>query len=252
MPTVRDIFDYIDSFAPFACQCEWDNSGLLVGEAFAPVQKIGVVLDITNEAVAQAAALGVDLLVSHHPVIFNPIKQLDASSPVYLLAAHGIAAVCAHTNLDAAVGGVNDALAASLGFENPVRLAEIGDERVLRCCTLKSAMSANELAGYACERLSCSVRLCEGKGQISKVGICSGAGGEYLAFAAAKGCDAYITGEMKHHEMLEARALGITAIEAGHFQTENPVVAVLAKRLSDEFKTEAVVIGQQSPFITVN
>lgn len=252
MPKVRDVFEYIDSFAPFDSQCEWDNSGLLVGDAQREVKKIGVVLDITARAVAQAARAGVDLLVSHHPVIFNPISRLDASSPVYLLASSGIAAICAHTSLDAAIGGVNDALARALGFDNPVRLSESSDERIIRCCTVTPAMTPTALARTVCEKLSCAVRLCEGRGMISKVALCGGAGGEYLGFAAANGCDAYITGEIKHHEMLEAKALGITAIDAGHFETENPVVPVLAKQLKDKFGVETVTIGQSSPFITID
>ena len=112
--TVRDIYNAIDGFAPFALAEGWDNSGLLVGSMHQPVRSVLVALDITDAVLHEASQLPADLIVAHHPVIFHPLKSLPGESLPYRLAASGIAAICAHTNLDIAKDGVNDALAARL------------------------------------------------------------------------------------------------------------------------------------------
>ena len=113
MAVVGDIYNALDAFCPFDVHEQWDNVGLLVGESSAQVTRAAVVLDITPDAVERAHEVGAQLIISHHPVIFHPIKNLGAHDPVYLLAKYGMNAICAHTNLDCADGGVNDVLAQS-------------------------------------------------------------------------------------------------------------------------------------------
>lgn len=245
-PTVNDVFEYIDAFAPFGKQCEWDNSGFIVGNADDEILKIGVVLDITNEAVKYAIGNGINLIVSHHPVIFRGIKTVTADSLTYQLIRNGISAICAHTSLDIAKGGVNDALAAALGFKNAVPLSESGETEMVRVSEIEP-VSGEQLAKLCADRLSTSVRLADCGKAIKKVAVCGGAGSDFMYDAANAGCDAYITGEAKHHEFLEAKALGITLIEAGHFETENPVVAVLAEKLKNNFDCDVEIIPQDSP-----
>ncbi|MBQ7121851.1 MAG: Nif3-like dinuclear metal center hexameric protein [Clostridia bacterium] len=242
-PTVKDIFDYIDSIAPFEAQCDWDNSGLIVGSFNAQVNKIGVVLDITCDAVKYAAQNGIDLIVSHHPVIFRAVKNFYADDPAFLLAKNGISAICAHTSLDIAKGGVNDALAAALGFENAFPLTESGEEAMVRVAEIKPT-TADELAELVADKLSTCVAVADGGKEIRKVALCGGAGSDFFEIA---GCDAYITGEVKHHEFFKAAEAGITLIAAGHFETENPVVAVLAENLKNNFGCEVEIIPQKSP-----
>lgn len=242
-PTVKDIYDYIDGIAPFKNQCEWDNSGLVVGDLNADVKKIGVVLDITSAAVKYAAENGIDLIVSHHPVIFRAVKTFYADDPAFILASNGISAICAHTSLDIARGGVNDALAASLGFKNAYQLAENGEESMVRVAEIKPT-TAEELAKLVAEKLSTSVAVADGGKEIRKVAVCGGAGADFFENA---GCDAYITGEVKHHEFLKAAENGITLIAAGHFETEIPVVAMLAEKLKNNFNCEVEIIPQKSP-----
>ena len=107
MLTVKEVYEAIDAFAPFASQESWDNSGLLVGGMAQPADRILTTLDISEAIVAQAVAEQVQLVVAHHPVIFSPLKTLPPDSPVYQLAAHGIAAICVHTPLDMAPLGLN-------------------------------------------------------------------------------------------------------------------------------------------------
>ncbi len=245
-PTVKDIIEYINIIAPFEKQCDWDNSGFIVGDKNSEVKKIGVVLDITSEAVKFASENGMDLIVSHHPVIFNGIKTVFADDPTYLLIKNGISAICAHTSLDIAKGGVNDALAAVLGFENAVPLSECGETEMVRIAETKT-LSGKELAKLCSEKLSTVVAISDSEKEIKKVALCGGAGSSFMHDAAKAGCDALITGEAKHHEFLDSKEIGITLIAAGHFETENPVVAILAEKIRNEFDCKVEIIPQESP-----
>lgn len=244
-PTVKDIFDFLQSIAPFEAQCEWDNSGLLVGEPSKEVKKIGVVLDITADAVDYAAKNGIDLIVSHHPVIFRPAKNFLDGNPAYMLAKNGISAICAHTSLDIAKGGVNDALAAALGFDNVSDFSECGETAMIRIAEICET-DAECLAKLVAEKLSTCTAVADGGKKIKTVALCGGAGGDFCFEVAAK-CDAFITGEVKHHEFLAAKDMGLTLISAGHFETENPVVSVLADKIKAEFDCEVEIIPQSSP-----
>lgn len=245
-PAVKNIYDFIDSIAPFSRQCEWDNSGLIVGDENKTVKKIGVVLDITSEAIVKAKELGVDLIVSHHPVIFRAVKSFLSNDPAYLLACSGISAICAHTSLDYAKGGVNDVLAKTLGFKDAYSITDEGEAAILRVAET-SPLSGEALAKITAEKLNTGVRLADAGKPISKIAFCGGAGGDFINEAAAAGCDAYITGDASHHEFLEASECGLTLIAAGHFETENPVIPDLAERIKNEFDIDVVIIPQNSP-----
>ena len=247
MVKVKDIFGFIDSFAPFASQCEWDNSGLLVGDKEKEVKKICFCLDITSETVNTAKAQGADLIVAHHPVIFKPLSHLCADNPVYLLAKNDIAAICTHTPWDMAQGGINDILADILGFENAQPLGEIGDENIIRVCEIEP-VCIDGLCALVKEKLGCGVIATDGGREIKRVAVCGGAGGDFLGAVVAAGCDAYITGEAKYHTYLSANDCGISLIVAGHFETESVSIPVLAKKIADRFpEIEASVITQSAP-----
>lgn len=247
--TVNEIYNIIDEFAPFSSQCEWDNSGLLVGDGMCETEKIGVVLDITPEAVEEAASLGIGLIVSHHPIIFSPLKSISSKSVPYMLAKNGICALCSHTPLDKAVGGVNDALAAALGF-NARPLFSYGDEAMLRAFEIEET-DGEALARLVAERLNTAVSLVDSGKKIRRVAVCGGAGGDFIPDVISAGCDAYITGEVKHNHLLEAKADGLTLLQAGHFSTENPVVDALANLLASKTKCEIVRLKQSAPDKTI-
>ena len=117
MNTVGEIYRFIDEIAPFHTAMDFDNVGLLVGDEKQAVDRALVALDITPAVVEEASACGAQLIVSHHPVIFTPLRRLTAGSPPFLLAQKGISAICAHTNLDLAAGGVNTCLGEALGMK---------------------------------------------------------------------------------------------------------------------------------------
>ena len=142
MPTVHDIESALYALAPKALAAEWDNVGLLAGSADREVRSVLVALDITEPVVEEAERMGADLIVSHHPVIFHPVKSITDRDPsgrlLIRLVRSGTGAVCMHTNLDAAQGGVNDALASALGLQDAAPAAEGG---IARIGTLPEAMA---------------------------------------------------------------------------------------------------------------
>uniref|UniRef100_UPI003FF1330A Nif3-like dinuclear metal center hexameric protein n=1 Tax=Candidatus Fimivicinus sp. TaxID=3056640 RepID=UPI003FF1330A len=249
MICVKDIYDFVNEIAPFDRQESWDNSGLLVGDSAQQVETLAVALDITPEAVHQAEKEGAQLFVSHHPVIFHAQKQFPAQEPAYLLARAGMSAVCAHTCLDVAQGGVNDVLAEKLGLSAVKPVPSEEGAPLLRIGAVQP-MDTPTLAGEVSRRLKAAVRVASADAGrlITRVAVCGGAGADLMAQAKAAGADAYVTGDANHHEFLDALQMELTLLAAGHYETENPVVDVLARRLSSRFPELRVVrIPQEGP-----
>lgn len=240
MAKVKDFYGYLNSIAPFETQEDWDNSGMLVGDMNAEVKKAAVVLDITHEEIKKAKAIGADLIISHHPVIFNPIKSVTKGSVPFELVASSINALCCHTPLDIADGGTNDSLAELLGI-NVTR----ADDPILRLGTVEPT-TAQELAGKIANTLNTKVRYADAGKTIKKIAICTGAGCSLIE--AAGKIDAFITGDASHHNFLDCVQAGITLIAAGHYETEIIVVPVLVKKLQAQFPDiEIIDIKQENP-----
>ena len=229
---VSDVRALVNGIAPFELAEEWDNVGLLLGRRSAPVTRVLVALDLTQEAVNEAKALGAQAIVTHHPIMFSARKRVtddDREGRLMLdLAAAGIAHIAAHTNLDSAPGGVNDTLMAAMGAEN------IRGEGFVRAGDLPGGMTLGRLAALARTRLHGEVRVYGAEDMpVHVLGCCSGAGGGEVAAARAMGADCFITGEIRHHEALDAVDSGVCVLEAGHFETENPVCEVLRTALQN-------------------
>lgn len=252
MSTVGDVYDFLDSFAPFSTRLEYDNCGILIGSPDQEIRHIGVVLDITPDAIAFARGNGIDLIVSHHPVIFHPLKRLRPSSPAYLLAQSGIAAVCVHSPLDAAAGGINDVLAARIGLLRTESLSRNESEAALvRVGLLPEPMTVGELASLVASALKCEPRYNDCGRLIETVAVCGGSGSSELGSVAEAGVDAFVTGDFDHHDFLDASEYGVTAIAAGHFETENIIIPILADMLDEAVEDAAVtVIPQSAPTIS--
>lgn len=240
MAKVKDFYGYLNSIAPFETQEDWDNSGMLVGDMNAEVKKAAVVLDITHEEIKKAKAIGADLIISHHPVIFNPIKSVTRGSVPYELVASSINALCCHTPLDIADGGTNDSLAKLLGIE-----VTRTEDPILRLGTVEPTTAEN-LAGKIAKTLNTKVRYADAGRKIEKIAICTGAGCSLIE--AAGEIDAFITGDASHHNFLDCIQAGITLIAAGHYETEIVVVPVLVKKLQAQFPDiEIIDIKQENP-----
>lgn len=240
MAKVKDFYGYLNSIAPFETQEDWDNSGMLVGDMDAEVKKVAVVLDITHEEIKKVKAIGADLIISHHPVIFNPIKSVTKGSVPYELVASSINALCCHTPLDIADGGTNDSLAELLGIE-----VTRTEDPILRLGTVEPTTAEN-LAGKIAKTLNTKVRYADAGRKIEKIAICTGAGCSLIE--AAGEIDAFITGDASHHNFLDCIQAGITLIAAGHYETEIVVVPVLVKELQAQFPDiEIIDIKQENP-----
>lgn len=235
--TVQDILGAVNAAAPFETQEKWDNSGLLVGSLWQEVEHVMVTLDISSEAVDEAVGRGCDLIVSHHPVIFSALRNVSVENPVYQLAANGLAAICCHTPLDIAQGGINDILVdmlrAPLGLMNDVfPLEESGCGRIV---SLRRARSAEEIAVIAKDVLGAQVvRYYDAGISIEKLGICSGSGASMLEEAYDR-CDALLTGDVKHDRWYAAQDLQMSLFDCGHYHTEVVMIPYLAKRLRERF-----------------
>ncbi|MGI6255025.1 MAG: Nif3-like dinuclear metal center hexameric protein [Acutalibacter sp.] len=246
MARICDIYDIINAAAPFSTALDFDNAGLLVGDGNTQVTRALVALDITPTVVAEAACMNANLIISHHPVIFHPLKSLGPQDVAYQLASKGIAALCCHTNLDLSpVCGVNVALGSKLGLKNLRREDVFGEDCVLYSGSLEEPMDPENFAALVKEKLSApGVKFCAGDRPVQRVFLCSGAGGEFIHQAACRGADAYLTGEMKHHEELEAALSRLTCVVAGHYQTEKVFGEFLASYLRKRVPDTAFLLSQ--------
>lgn len=235
MTKVCDVYNFIDTFAPFDSAMSFDNVGVLVNST-STFDKALVCLDITPAAVEKAVKTGAQLIISHHPVIFRPLKNISKDDIVFKLIQNNITAICAHTNLDMGKGGVNDTLAQILGLKNVEPFTCCGESASSLLGFLDEKMSSQNFINMIKNKLNCSsVKYMDSNKDIKSVAICSGAGSDIL-FSSDKTADAFVTGEVKHHEFIYAYQRGITIVEAGHFETEDIIVKPLANRLSLEFK----------------
>lgn len=231
---VIDVYRFINSIAPFSSAASWDNSGLLVGSLENAVSKILVCLDVTATEIEYAKENKVDLIVSHHPVIFKPLSSFISGNIAYEAAINGISIICAHTNLDKAINGVNDTLCDVLGFEYKKQPEDISDG-FLNVAELCFSVSADEMAKIISDKLNTRVDFCDTDEKIKMIAVCSGAGADFIYDAKKLGCDAFITGEASYHDFLDAKALGISLFAAGHYETEVIIVEKLTSMLKSEF-----------------
>lgn len=241
MYELQQICRFMEQWAPPALAEEWDNPGLLV-DAGSLVRRVLVTLDITPAVVEEAHRLGCQLVVSHHPVIFKPVRRLQSADAAFLLARYGISALCAHTNLDAAEGGVNDVLAGLLELEDvqPLEgLGRVGD---------RDSISPAQLAEQVGKLLNTPVLLADAGRPITRVAVVGGSGGEFFEAAARAGAQCLVTGEASHHHGLDALEQGVSVIVAGHFATEWPIVPEMARRLRQAFgELEVLASGSNRP-----
>ena len=250
MTTVGDILSYLETLAPRSMKMDWDNVGLLCGGRNRPVTRVLVALDPFKDVCEEAARWGAELIVTHHPLIFSPLKAVtDETSigrAVQLLCARNISAINAHTNLDCAPGGVNDRLAETLGLSDvqviaPSGVDELGREwGLLRQGTVE-AQPLPQFLSKVKSALHCDgLRYVNGGKPVHRVAVGGGACASELQDAVNAGCDTFVTADLSYHQFLDAKGKGINLIDAGHFPTEDPVCEKLVQYVSDRFQELAV------------
>ena len=253
--TIQDIYQILDDYAPFSQQESYDNSGLLVGDPEQEVRTILLTLDITIPVIEEAVQKHADLILSHHPVIWNPLRSVSPAHPVWHLIRHEIGAICSHTCFDIArcdekePHSLNDALGSRLRKTIPMQaqndpFVQLSGNRVLgKAADLLHPADADDLALQLCDALGCnSLRYYRGSraDAIRRIAWCTGSGGDLIDDAIRIGADALITGDCKHSVWAEAQNRCFTLFDCGHFETEVIII--------DEFRS---ILAQSAPDITV-
>jgi dinuclear metal center YbgI/SA1388 family protein len=230
---IKDVYNAMNTLAPFCTAEEWDNCGLLLGSLDMPVKKVLVCLDVTNSVVDKAIEINANLIISHHPVIFDPIKTLDYNSKIAKLVKNNVAVISAHTNLDIAKNGVNDTLCKMLNLK-PVNETP----SLVKICECDGFENAREFAQFVKEKINSNELLFTNTQKpIKKVAVCGGSGSSFLDEVINANVDAYLTGELKHNVVLDLYDNNISAVMGGHFSTEivvvKPLVEALCKMLPE-------------------
>ncbi len=230
---LKEFCSRMEQIAPRALALDFDNVGLLVEPDHTEIRKVLLALDCTSITAQEAIDLGVDLLVTHHPQFFHGVKSIGFSSPITgaaaLLLRHGTGHFAAHTNLDATEGGVNDTLAYLLALTD---VHSIPPENIGRIGVLPSPLKLSALV-KECNRVLDSHGVYTGDPDriVSRVAVLGGAGGGDIGYAQEAGAEAYLTGEAKHSQILEARERDLPLILCGHYETEKVVLKSLLDRL---------------------
>lgn len=231
---VKEILDFLNGIAPMETAEHYDNVGLLVGNPEDEVKGILVSLDCFDDVIDRAEDLGANLIVTHHPIIFNPLKSVLKDTLVYKLISKGISVISMHTNLDVAEGGVNDVLCDTIGLYD-VKTIEAHDGFQLRLGELDQAEDPYSFARHLKEVLGGGVKFVAGDRDIKTVMVCSGSGSGFTFDAIANKVDAFVTAEVKHSHFIAAADAGLSLFDAGHFNTENVIVASLSRDISGAF-----------------
>lgn len=246
MPKVNEIRDFFDEKAPYYMKLSFDNVGLLVGFCENEVTKVLTALDISDEVIEEAIEFGAQLIVSHHPLIFDAIKRVTdddtKGKKIIRLITNGISAICLHTNLDTADGGVNDALMRALGGRVTGLLDPHGTHPDGRPYGISRLGELNEPTDFFSflEEVRKSLN---GNGlryhyagkPVHKIACCGGAGGGDMQKAFAAGCDTFVTSDLKYDHFLWAKEFGLNLIDADHFCTENVVIPVIEQLLTERY-----------------
>lgn len=226
----------MERIAPPPLAMEGDRIGLLIGTDHPEIRKVLIALDLTVDVADEAIRGGFDLVLTHHPIFWNPVTGIYPdryeTAAAYRLIRHGIGHYAAHTNLDAAIGGVNDALCAELGLQN---IRPLPPENLGRIGELPHAMRFGDFTALCEERLHTRARSAgDADRMIRIVGCIGGAGGSDVEDVFHSHCDAFVTGEMKHDQALRAAFLGLCCCVLGHYETEVLVLKHLINRLQRE------------------
>ena len=248
MPNIKDILDYLFTLAPAKYKMDWDNIGLMCGHSDREVRRVLVALDATPDVADEAKALGCELVVTHHPLIFTPVYTVsDATLTGNCLLKYldnDIAVISMHTNLDCAPGGVNDVLAERLGLEKITVFEDEEASHLVRCGEVPVQPLADFLP-LVRRQLNCEgLRYADGCRPVHRVAVGGGACSGFTEQLQKAGYDTFVTADIKYNGFIDAEQMGINIIDAGHFATENPVVWMLRDRLAAQFPDVTALVSE--------
>lgn len=241
-----DILRVLDGIAPFDLAEKWDNVGLLVGDAGQEIRKAVISLDPGLDVISKAEETGCDLIITHHPLFIEPLKNLNLKDVTALKAGRllkaGISLVAMHTNLDAAEGGVADILAQALG------LTGIESKGYFRVGTIESS----PLSDWVKTLPFMNAKISDTGKKAGRIAACPGSGMSLWREAVDAGCDTIVTGDVKYHSAIEAFETGLNVVDLGHYGTESIIVRPFAEKLERLLKgVEISSYSGRDIFITV-
>jgi len=254
MVTCQDILTALEDFAPVSLAYDWDNCGLLAGDKNRNVKNVLVCLDCDLNVLEEAKAKNIDMILSHHPAIFNEVKRFDEEHYngrlIKTLLQSNICYYAGHTNIDAAKGGLNDMLAEKIGLSSPCGVMEkIGEnDGIGRIFELSSPITIEALcqkikAGLHTECLSYTGELSK---QVKKIALCSGGGDSFSSLALDAHCDVYVSGDFHHNKGIECLGDGMSLIDVSHYDSEIIVKEVFARVLTKAFGNELSIIFSEA------
>ena len=261
MILVNDVITYLETNFPKSLAYDWDNIGLNIGSIHSEIKKILITLDVTESVVNEAIKTGANLIVTHHPFIFTPLKSINIDSRqgriIKLCIKNDISIYAMHTNYDIADDGMNDVLAKKLGIKNTKPLTLLkhdSDYGIGRIGELDQRMDIFEYINLVKMVLNIeTANLVEaGSKEIKTVAIVGGSGSKSLEDAKKMGADLFITGDVTYHTALDAIDFGVSVLDVGHF-VEVVMLSDVAMLLGEKFGTNLVVCSEmgKNPFKNV-
>lgn len=256
MSKVKDIVSEIEKNAPEFLKESYDNVGMMVGDEEAESSKVLMALDCTKDVIDEAARLGCDMIITHHPLFFvkpkNILKGSLTGDKVLKLIKEDINLYSCHTNLDSAQNGINETIVNMLGFKTdaimePSKRKGYENCGIGRIVKLQNPISLNDLINNIKTSLDINnMRVARGKDSISTIAIINGSGQDYFGMAKSMGADCIITGDTTYHYVSDYREMGISIIDAGHFGTEYKVFLKTLEFLKDKFKDVEFIASEES------
>ncbi len=245
MVCVKDIVSEIEKRAPKFLMESYDNVGLDIGSMDKEVKKVLLTLDVTKKVINEAVMKNIDLIVSHHPMFFRKARNINMDSlqgqKVIELIKNNICSYSSHTNLDSAYNGVNDNFVKVLDFDSKktyiMETNKLENTGIGRIIELNDEITFNEAIDKVKKNMNINhMRVINSGKKIKKIALINGSGQDFFSKALHEGCDLIITGDTTYHFVLDFKELGVSIIDAGHFNTEWKAFLKTMEFLKDEFK----------------
>ena len=251
----NEIISVLERLAPERCACSWDNPGLLAGRTDKEVGKILLTVDADDKTVHTAQETGADMIISHHPLIFKAVRQVTDEDFIGRrllgMIRFDISYYAMHTNYDSAPGCMADIVAARMGIADGAPLEEMGEENgalygIGKIGSLARPVKGMDLARSVKERFGLPFVTVYGSGLWEKepvriAAVCPGSGGSTIGEAVRKGAQVLVTGDISHHEGIDAAAQGLMIIDAGHYGLEHVFMRAVESYLRRELPKEIVI-----------
>ena len=243
MKKVKEIIEVMETLAPTFLKEDFDNVGLMVGDREKEVKKVLLALDCTLKVVEEAKENNVDLIITHHPLIFRRPNNITTDTiqgrKIIELIKNDISLYSSHTNLDSAKSGLNDSIPKLLGYDSS-EILEVNkrDEKagLGRIVTLDKPTKLDEIVDNVKKALNINnLRVVKGKEEVNKIAIINGSGQDFIGKAVSKGADCIITGDTTYHFASDYKEMGINIIDAGHCASEQIVFFNVMKNIIDKF-----------------